>query len=50
MIRLLLSVSDLPIIMIGPGGWLLLVVHYHFAVPVSVLWVGLQRVDNETWM
>jgi hypothetical protein len=49
MIRLLLSVSDLPIIMIGPGGWLL-VVHYRFAVPVSVLWVGLQRVNNETWM
>jgi len=31
-----------PIIMIGPGG-LLLVVPYQFAVPVSVLWVGLQK-------
>jgi hypothetical protein len=30
------------IIMIGPGG-LLLVVPHRFAVPVSVLWVGLQK-------
>jgi len=29
-----------PIILIGPGG-LLLVVPHLFAVPVSVLWVGL---------
>jgi hypothetical protein len=28
--------------MIGPGGLLLLVPHL-FAVPVSVLWVGLQK-------
>jgi len=40
-IQLLLHVSDWPIIMIGPGG-LLLVVPHLFAVPVSVLWVGLQ--------
>jgi hypothetical protein len=38
----MLSVSDWPIIMIGPGG-LLLVLHYLFAVPVSVLWAGLQK-------
>jgi hypothetical protein len=42
MIQLLLSVSDWPIIMIGPGG-LLLVLSYLFAVPVSVLLVGLQK-------
>ncbi len=36
MISLLLSVSHWPIIMIGPGG-LLLVVHHLFAIPVSVL-------------
>jgi len=36
MIQLLLSVSDWPIIMIGPRG-LLLVVPHLFAVPVSVL-------------
>jgi hypothetical protein len=35
-------VSDLPIIMIGPGG-LLLVVSHLFAIPASVLWVGLQK-------
>ncbi len=37
-----LSVSDWSIIMIGPGG-LLLVVPQLFVVPVSVLWVGLQK-------
>ncbi len=42
MIQLLLSVSDWPIIMIRPGG-LLLVVPHLFAVPVSVLWVGLAK-------
>jgi hypothetical protein len=42
MIYLVLSVSDWPIIMIGPGG-LLLVVPHLFAVPVSVLLVGLQK-------
>jgi hypothetical protein len=42
MIWLLVTVSDWPIIMIGPGG-LLLVVPHLFAVPVSVLWVGLQK-------
>jgi vacuolar-type H+-ATPase subunit I/STV1 len=31
-----------PIIMIGPGG-LLLVVPHLLTVPVSVLWVGLQK-------
>jgi hypothetical protein len=36
MILLLISVSDWPIIMIGPGG-LLLVIPHLFAVPVSVL-------------
>jgi hypothetical protein len=39
---LLLSVSDWPIIMIGPGG-LLLVVHHLFSVLVTVVWVGLQK-------
>jgi hypothetical protein len=42
MIWLLLSVSDWPIIMIGPGG-LQLVVSHLFAVPDTVLWVGLQK-------
>jgi hypothetical protein len=32
----------MPIIMIGPGG-LLLVVPHLFALPVSVLWVRLQK-------
>jgi hypothetical protein len=31
-----------PIIMIGPGGLLLVVLHL-FAVPVSILWMGLQK-------
>jgi hypothetical protein len=39
---LLLSVSGWPIIMIGPGG-LLLVVPHLFPVPVSVLLVVLQK-------
>ncbi len=39
---LLLSVSDWPIIMIGPGGSLL-VVHHLFSVLVTVVWVGLQK-------
>jgi len=42
MIYLLLSVSDWPIIMIGPGGFLLIVPH-PFPVPVSVLLVVLQK-------
>jgi hypothetical protein len=42
---LLLSVSDRPIIMIGPGGSLLEVPHL-FAVPVSVLWVGCKKGNN----
>jgi hypothetical protein len=42
MIWLLLLVSDWPIIMIGPGG-LLLVVSNLFAVPILVLWAGLQK-------
>jgi hypothetical protein len=37
-----LSISDLSIIMIGPGGLLLVVTHL-FAVPVSVLLVELQK-------
>jgi hypothetical protein len=37
-----MSVSDWPIIVIGPGG-LLLVVPHIFAVPVSVLWFGLKK-------
>jgi hypothetical protein len=50
MIWLLLSVSDLSIIMIGPGG-LLLVVSHLFAISVLVWWVGLQKkVYNYTWM
>ncbi len=46
----MLTVSDWPIIMVGPDG-LLLVVPHVFAVRVSVLLVGLQkRVHNQTWM
>jgi hypothetical protein len=36
------SFSDWPIIMIGPGG-LLLVISHLFAIPDSVLWVGLKK-------
>jgi hypothetical protein len=39
---LLLPVSDWPIIMIRPGG-LLLVVSHVFAVSVSIVWVRLQE-------
>jgi hypothetical protein len=42
MILLVVGVSDWLIIIIGPGG-LLLVVPHLFAVLVSVLWVGLQN-------
>jgi len=42
MIYLLLNVSDWLIIMIGPRGLLLVVAHL-FAVPFSLLWVGLQK-------
>jgi hypothetical protein len=48
-IWLLLSVSDRPIIMIGPGG-LLSVVPHLFAVPVSVYCRGCKKANNETWM
>ncbi len=41
-ISFVLSVSDWPIIIIGPGGLLLVVAHL-FAVPVSLLWVGLRK-------
>jgi len=41
----MLSVSDWPIIMIGPGG-LLLVLYYLFALPVSVLWAELQKSEQ----
>ncbi len=42
MIWLLLSVSDWLIIVISPGG-LLIVVPHVFGVQVSVLWVGLPK-------
>ncbi len=42
MIWLLLPVFDWPIIVIGPGG-LLLVVSHLFAVPVWVIWVGWEK-------
>jgi hypothetical protein len=43
MIQLLLPIaSDWPIMIIGPGGFLLVVSHL-FTVPVLVLWVGLQK-------
>ncbi len=42
----MLSVSDWPIITTRPGGLLLLVPHV-FALPVSVLWVGLQERERE---
>jgi hypothetical protein len=42
MIQLLLPVSDRPTIMIGAGR-LLLVVSHLFAVPVLILWVGLEK-------
>jgi hypothetical protein len=35
--------------MIGPGG-LLLVISHLFQVPVLVLWVGLENVNNYTWI
>jgi hypothetical protein len=37
----MLSVSDWPIVMIGPGGLLLVIPHLF--VLLSVLWVGLQK-------
>jgi hypothetical protein len=37
-----LFLIDCPIIIIGPGG-LLLVVPHLYAIPVSVLWVGLHK-------
>jgi hypothetical protein len=50
MIWLLLSISDWLIIMIGTGGFLVVVPHL-FSVPVSVLWMGLQNyLNNYTWM
>ncbi len=42
MLWLLIPVSDWPIIMIGPGG-LVLVVSPLSAVPVLVSWVGLEK-------
>ncbi len=42
MVWLLLLVSDWPIITVGPGG-LPLVVSDLFAVPILVLWAGLQK-------
>jgi hypothetical protein len=42
MIELLLCVSDWHMVIIGRGGSLLVVPHL-FAVPVSVLWVRLQK-------
>jgi hypothetical protein len=33
------------LLLIGPGG-LLLVVSHIFAVPVLVLWVGLEKINN----
>jgi hypothetical protein len=42
----LITVSDWPIIMIGPGG-LLLVIPRLFAVSLFVLWVGLQKKVNK---
>jgi hypothetical protein len=39
---ILLLVSDWPIITIGPGGSLL-VVSDLFAIPILVLWAGLQK-------
>jgi hypothetical protein len=41
-IRLPLSISDSPIIMIGPNGLILVVPHLS-AIPVSVLWLGLLK-------
>jgi hypothetical protein len=43
MICLLVSVFDSPIVMIGPGGLLLIVVPHLSVVPVSILWVGWQK-------
>ncbi len=43
----MLSVPDWAIIMIGPGG-LLLVVPDLYALPVSVLWVGSKTINNQT--
>jgi hypothetical protein len=50
MISLLLHVSDQSIIMIGPGG-LLLVVSHLFAIPVEILWLGLEKKERtKLWM
>jgi hypothetical protein len=50
MISLLLSVSYWPRVLIGAGG-LLLVIPHLFAVPVSILWVGLpKKYVTKTWM
>ncbi len=45
MIWLLLRVSSWPIIMIGPGG-LLVVVFHPFIVSISVLWGGVAKNVN----
>jgi len=42
---LYVRVFDWPIKMIGQGG-LLLVVSYLFAVPVLMIWVGVEKVNN----
>jgi hypothetical protein len=46
MMCLLLSVSECPIITIGPGGLLLVVLHLFAVHPVSVLWFGVPKVNN----
>jgi hypothetical protein len=42
-------VFDWPFVMVGLGG-LLLVVPHLFAIPILVLWVGLEKMFNQTWM
>jgi len=46
----MLSVSDWAIIMIDPGGLLLVVPDDLYALPVSVLWVSCKTINNQTWM
>jgi hypothetical protein len=46
-ILLLLGNYDWLIIIIGPGGLLLVIPSTHlFAVPVSILWAGFQKINN----
>jgi hypothetical protein len=40
----------MPVIIIGPGGLLLVVPHIFAVVTVSLSWVGCKEVKSQTWM